>query len=159
MEGRFVGREIIDKPQCPFCGILLTKPGELEEQTLHEMPVGRCQCGATYACDVTGHDLGNAMIEALVLSCNDDWNRAWDRDPAADSARPPDRRGPQRAAAARLLHHRNYGWHGTELGGIREKAGCGFRKLKHRNKSSLLSTSAEQFWQTRLPVDPPASKH
>lgn len=84
MEGRFVGREIIDKPQCPFCGILFAKPGELEEQTLHEMPVGRCQCGATYACDVTGHDLGNAMIEALVLSCNGDWNQAWELLPEED---------------------------------------------------------------------------
>lgn len=84
MEGRFFGREIIDKPQCPFCGILLAKPGELEEQTLHEMPVGRCQCGATYACDVTGHDLGNAMIEALVLSCNGNWNQAWELLPEED---------------------------------------------------------------------------
>jgi len=42
------------------------------------MPVGRCSCGAAFACDVTGHNLGTAMIEALVCSCRGDWCLAWE---------------------------------------------------------------------------------
>jgi hypothetical protein len=50
----------------------------------HEMPVGACSCGAVYAFDVTGHNLGTAMIEALVFGCNGDWDLAWDLLPEED---------------------------------------------------------------------------
>ena len=50
----------------------------------HEMPLGVCDCGAVYACDVTGHNLGTAMIDALVFSCNGDWDLAWDLLPEED---------------------------------------------------------------------------
>ncbi len=50
----------------------------------HEMPVGACSCGAVYAFDVTGHNLGTAMIEALVFGCNSDWDLAWDLLPEED---------------------------------------------------------------------------
>ncbi len=42
-----------------------------------EMPVGSCSCGAVYACDETGHNLGSAMIEALVFGCDLDTDLAW----------------------------------------------------------------------------------
>ncbi|UCE64495.1 MAG: PBS lyase, partial [Nitrospirota bacterium] len=48
------------------------------------MPVGSCSCGAVYACDETGHNLGTAMIEALVFGCNMDWDLAWDLLPEED---------------------------------------------------------------------------
>ncbi|NIR13136.1 MAG: PBS lyase, partial [Desulfobacterales bacterium] len=64
MVSRFSGREIIAKPTCPFCGMVIEKPGELETETQTEMPVGKCSCGAVYACDVTGHNLGTALVEA-----------------------------------------------------------------------------------------------
>jgi hypothetical protein len=48
------------------------------------MPVGSCSCGAVYACDETGHNLGSAMIEALVFSCNMDWDLAWGLLPGED---------------------------------------------------------------------------
>ena len=48
------------------------------------MPVGRCSCGAVYAFDVTGHNLGTAMTEALVFGCNGDWDLAWDLLPEED---------------------------------------------------------------------------
>ena len=41
------------------------------------MPVGACSCGAVYSCDETGHNLGSAMIEALVFGCDMDWDLAW----------------------------------------------------------------------------------
>jgi len=50
----------------------------------HEMPVGKCACGAVYSYDVTGHNLGTAMIEALVFGCNGDWDLAWDLLPEDD---------------------------------------------------------------------------
>jgi hypothetical protein len=48
------------------------------------MPVGTCQCGAAYAYDATGHNLGIAMTDALVFACGGDWNRAWDLLPDQD---------------------------------------------------------------------------
>lgn len=48
------------------------------------MPVGSCGCGAVYAFDVTGHNLGSAFIEALVFGCNMDWDLAWNLYPEED---------------------------------------------------------------------------
>lgn len=82
--GRFAGRDIIQKPTCPFCGVMIEKPRELATRIPSEMPMGACSCGAAYACDVTGHNLGTAMIEALVFACNDDWDLAWTLLPEKD---------------------------------------------------------------------------
>ena len=50
----------------------------------NEMPVGACLCGAVYACDVTGHNLGTAMMDALLFACNGDWDLAWGLLPEED---------------------------------------------------------------------------
>ena len=84
MEGRFIGRDIVEKPACPFCGIFIEPPREQIELTTHEMPVGKCSCGAAYAFDVTGHNLGSAMIDALLFCCNGDWKLSWDLVPEDD---------------------------------------------------------------------------
>ncbi|MBW1799668.1 MAG: PBS lyase, partial [Deltaproteobacteria bacterium] len=84
MVGRFKGREIVDKPSCPFCGAFIERPVELALRMPTEMPLGRCACGAVYACDVTGHSLGTAMIEALVFACGGDWDLAWGLLPEED---------------------------------------------------------------------------
>ena len=83
-ENRFFGREPIKNPQCPFCGSLLEGPKELRTRRPGEMPVGSCSCGAVYACDETGHNLGSAMVEALVFGCDMDWDLAWGLDPEED---------------------------------------------------------------------------
>jgi hypothetical protein len=75
-ESKFLGREIIKRPLCPFCGMHLERPQELDPRMPGEMPIGSCSCGAVYACDETGHKLGAAMIEALVFACNMDWDLA-----------------------------------------------------------------------------------
>ncbi len=62
----------------------IERPKELEVRMPTEMPVGSCSCGAVYACDVTGHNLGTALIEALVFSCSGDWDLAWDLLPEED---------------------------------------------------------------------------
>jgi hypothetical protein len=84
MVSRFSGREIITRPTCPFCGMVIDKPRELETENQSEMPVGKCSCGAVYACDVTGHNLGTALVEALVFGCNGEWDLAWDLVPEED---------------------------------------------------------------------------
>ncbi len=74
MESKFFGKDITSKPKCPFCGLAIDKPQDL---TRSEMPMGTCACGAVYAFDVTGHNLGSALIEALVYACGGDWDCAW----------------------------------------------------------------------------------
>jgi hypothetical protein len=86
MEGRFIGRDVMEKPFCPFCGMGVERPKELSTRMPTEMPVGSCSCGAVYAYDVTGHNLGTAMIDALVFGCNGDWDLAWDLLPEEDYA-------------------------------------------------------------------------
>jgi HEAT repeat protein len=77
-------RELAFKPTCPFCGLPVARPKEQVTRRPNEMPVGSCSCGAVYACDVTGHNLGAAFIEALVFSCNMDWDLAWGLLPEED---------------------------------------------------------------------------
>ncbi|MBW1928201.1 MAG: HEAT repeat domain-containing protein [Deltaproteobacteria bacterium] len=56
---------------------MIEPPKELPVKMPRDMPVGACPCGAVYACDVTGHNIGAAMIEALVFGCDMDWDLAW----------------------------------------------------------------------------------
>jgi HEAT repeat protein len=51
---------------------------------MHEFKVGRCQCGAVYSCDPTGHNIGSAIVETLVLACDNNWDLAWDLLPEDD---------------------------------------------------------------------------
>ncbi len=82
--GPLYGKRPFKKVECPFCGSQIEKPKELPFRKWGEMPVGTCTCGAVYACDVTGHNLGSAMVEALVFSCNMDWDLAWGLLPEED---------------------------------------------------------------------------
>lgn len=86
-ESKFFGRDPVKRPQCPFCGALVERPMELTTRRFGEMPVGSCGCGAVYACDETGHNLGSAMIEALVFGCDMDWDLAWGLEPETDYLR------------------------------------------------------------------------
>lgn len=78
------GQQIIITPWCPFCGQKVARPQEAEKRKLGEFTVGRCQCDAVYACDATGHNIGSAMIEALLYACNDDWDLSWSLMPEDD---------------------------------------------------------------------------
>ena len=84
LENKLLGREFIKRPTCPFCGMMIEKPKELNLRRFGEMPVGACSCGAVYACDVTGHSIGSAQVEALVFGCNMDWDLAWNLAPGDD---------------------------------------------------------------------------
>jgi len=72
------------RPWCPFCGQTIAKPKPPVNRKLGEFSVGSCQCGAVYTCDPTGHNVGAAMVEAMVYACNDDWDLAWELMPEDD---------------------------------------------------------------------------
>lgn len=84
MQKSTFGRELVKRPACPFCGMNIERPKELRIRRPGEMPVGSCSCGAVYAYDATGHNLGAAFIEALVFGCNMDWDLAWGLLPEED---------------------------------------------------------------------------
>jgi hypothetical protein len=81
---KFMGRETVKRPACPFCGLPVERPREPGARRPGEMPVGACTCGAVYACDETGHRIGSAMVEALVFGSDMDWELAWSLDPDED---------------------------------------------------------------------------
>jgi len=72
------------KPWCPFCGQNVGRPSHSSHRKMNEFPKGECVCGAVYACDATGHNVGAAMVEALVSACGDDWDFAWELMPEDD---------------------------------------------------------------------------
>lgn len=82
-------RPSIEQPSedaaCPFCGLPIERPREVDDGAAREMPIGCCtNCGAVYALDVTGHNMGEAFSEALVFACDMDWELAWDLLPGED---------------------------------------------------------------------------
>jgi HEAT repeat protein len=67
-----------EKPRCPFCYHAIEQPQELPQRKIVEFPVGICNhCGAVYAYDVTGHNMGAAFLEALLVACNYDSDLAF----------------------------------------------------------------------------------
>ena len=62
-----------EEPRCPFCYSAIEPPRELPQRKVLEFPIGACSyCGAVYAYDTTGHNMGAAFIEALLFACNED---------------------------------------------------------------------------------------
>jgi HEAT repeat protein len=67
-----------EKPRCPFCYYTIEQPRELPQRKVIEFPIGACaHCGAVFAYDTTGHNMGAAFIEALLFACNEDDNLAF----------------------------------------------------------------------------------
>ncbi len=59
-------------PECPFCGRYILQP-KTTKTVFGNIYSGRCICGAVYVCDPTGHNVGEAYMEALALAKGD-----WD---------------------------------------------------------------------------------
>jgi hypothetical protein len=67
-----------DEPRCPFCYFRIEQPKELPSRKIVEFPLGICgHCGAVYAYDATGHNMGAAFVEASLFACNDDETLAF----------------------------------------------------------------------------------
>lgn len=58
--------------RCPFCRALVSAPEEIKTETGGFIG-GRCECGAVYACDPTGHNVGEAYVDALAYACGEGW--------------------------------------------------------------------------------------
>ncbi len=71
-------------PWCPFCGQKVGRASDDVVRKMSEFPVGKCTCGAVYTCDVTGHNVGAAMVETLIFACGDNDNLAWELMPEDD---------------------------------------------------------------------------
>lgn len=72
------------RPWCPFCRQNVARPQYPEKRKLGEFALGECDCGAVYASDPTGFNIGAAIVECLVHACDDNWDLAWDLLPDED---------------------------------------------------------------------------
>ena len=72
------------RPWCPFCGQNVGRPGYPDKRKLGEFTMGNCECGAVYASDPSGFNIGSAIVECLVHACDDNWDLAWDLLPEED---------------------------------------------------------------------------
>jgi hypothetical protein len=61
--------------KCPFCKEFLKEPEHMETE-MGECIGGRCNCGAVYCLDPTGHNVGEAYLDALVLAYGEGWGHA-----------------------------------------------------------------------------------
>lgn len=59
-------------PRCPFCGKDISRP-VITKTDLGEILSGKCDCDTIFVCDLTGHCVGEAYMEALVL-LKGDWD-------------------------------------------------------------------------------------
>ncbi len=51
-------------PKCPFCDAFIEAPQAIATGG-GSFIGGSCLCGAVYACDPTGHNIGEALLDAL----------------------------------------------------------------------------------------------
>lgn len=71
--------------RCPFCmTTILESNTDVTYDSISYFEGGRCQCGAVYAYDQTGHNLGQAYEDALYFACEGDLDLAWSLDPDED---------------------------------------------------------------------------
>ena len=77
-------KAITTSPWCPFCGQKVGRATDSAERKMHEFPVGRCQCGAVYVSEATGHNVGAAIVEALLYACDGNADFAWELIPEDD---------------------------------------------------------------------------
>lgn len=59
-------------PRCPFCNKDISRP-VITKTDLGEILSGKCDCDTIFVCDLTGHCVGEAYMEALVL-LKGDWD-------------------------------------------------------------------------------------
>ncbi|MEW6674835.1 MAG: hypothetical protein AB1348_02275 [Nitrospirota bacterium] len=72
------------EPRCPFCGCLFDRPHEIRTKLGNEFSGGRCECGAVYVFDRSGHNLGEAYVDALNFACEGKYDNPWDLIPGED---------------------------------------------------------------------------
>ncbi len=76
-------KSVLTEPRCPFCRELFDRPGDVTTE-LGFFQGGICSCGAVYAFDPGGRNLGEAFVDALTYACREDWTLAWSLSPSED---------------------------------------------------------------------------
>lgn len=66
--------------QCPYCDNYLRAPIDIDLKVI-ELTCGICTCGAIYALDRTGHNLGDIFMDALTFVCKGDIDKALSLNP------------------------------------------------------------------------------
>jgi hypothetical protein len=69
---------------CPFCERPLGELEEIMTKFGNVISGGRCECGAAYVYDGSGHNVGDAYVDGLTLACNGDLDKAWSMTPGED---------------------------------------------------------------------------
>ena len=138
-------QEMVKRPLCPFCGSWIEKPQELRTRMPGEMPVGACSCGAVYACDETGHNLGAALLEALYFACSRDTDLATDLVPEEDYQE-------------HILEHYDIHRHLIVPGGVLESRRISGALFFIKMREEVLEVTAEsvkRYMETSMPPEPP----
>ncbi|UCD86227.1 MAG: hypothetical protein JSV01_00125 [Desulfobacterales bacterium] len=65
-----------ERPRCPFCAEPFGRPPESHPNREGDFYKWVCLCGAIGAYDATGHNLGDALMEAIASAYDDDWEKA-----------------------------------------------------------------------------------
>lgn len=70
--------------RCPFCERPLGPNEEIMTKFGNVIEGGRCDCGAVFVYDGSGHNVGDAYVDGLTLACNGDLDKAWSMTPGED---------------------------------------------------------------------------
>jgi hypothetical protein len=70
--------------ECPFCRRPIEEPQEITSRFGSTFSGGKCDCGAVYVYDESGHHVGDAYVDALAFAFNDDLDKAWSYTPGED---------------------------------------------------------------------------
>lgn len=69
---------------CPFCSRPIDEPCEIKTALGNTFTGGRCECRAVFVYDRSGHNLGEAYVDALAFACDGDWDKALSLIPDED---------------------------------------------------------------------------
>lgn len=72
------------KAGCPFCKSMIEVPRDIKTGLGNYILGGKCECGAVYVCDRSGHNLGEAFVDALNFACEGRYDNPWELLPEVD---------------------------------------------------------------------------
>jgi hypothetical protein len=62
--------------RCPLCRAEIPPPGEVPGDQWYDFAGGFCACGAAFAHDPTARNGGAVMLQAMLMACDGDMDRA-----------------------------------------------------------------------------------
>lgn len=83
-ETRRTDRRRGEEARCPFCNRPIDIPHEVRTGLGNYIFGGQCECGAVYVFDRSGHNFGEAFVDALNFACEGKCDNPWDLIPGED---------------------------------------------------------------------------